>query len=183
MERAASAERVAMDARTAARDGRRSLARSEREAAAAKARLADLEGGGVLRSEDEVAAEVRAAVDAAVAATTREERVAAQRLVTDVALALKSANVDRALWRLKCGLRRHVLAVLAVAFHRVRSVRPAKKRAAARRATARPEDLSVDARRPSYVAPRSRASDFLPEPVDRYRDAIRRQGTTIPSYY
>ena len=81
--------------------------------------------------------------------------------VADVAAALRAANVDRGLFRLKAALRRHHLAVLAAG---VAALRGAARRRAAPR------------------SPRARAADFLPA-SPRVADAIRRQGTTIPSYY
>ena len=81
--------------------------------------------------------------------------------VADVAAALRAANVDRGLFRLKAALRRHHLAVLAAGVAALRG-------AARRRAPRSP--------------PRARAADFLPA-SPRVADAIRRQGTTIPSYY
>ena len=149
--RASAAEARAMAATTDLRAATRGFAASRAACAAAVARAAALEGG--------VDAARAAAAAAARDATRREERLATKRLVADVAAALRAANVDRGLFRLKAALRRHHLAVLAAGV--------AALRGAARR---------------RVRSPRSRAADFLPA-SPRVADAIRRQGTTIPSYY
>ena len=87
-----------------------------------------------------------------------------RKFAADCAVALRAAEVDRGLWRLKSGLKRHHLALRSIAYQRLMD-------ALRKRRPASP----LLRRTPSWS--KSAAS------AERRRDALRRQGTAIAGYY
>ena len=79
-------------------------------------------------------------------------------------IAPRAAEVDRGLWRLKSGLKRHHLALRSIAYQRLMDALRKKRPAS-----------PLLRRTPSWS--KSAAS------AERRRDALRRQGTAIAGYY
>ena len=88
-----------------------------------------------------------------------------RKFAADCAVALRAAEVDRGLWRLKSGLKRHHLALRSIAYQRLMDALRKKRPAS-----------PIMRRTPSWTQ-KSAAS------AERRRDALRRQGTAIAGYY
>ena len=88
-----------------------------------------------------------------------------RKFAADCAVALRAAEVDRGLWRLKSGLKRHHLALRSIAYQRLMDALRKKRPAS-----------PIMRRTPSW-SQKSAAS------AERRRDALRRQGTAIAGYY
>ena len=88
-----------------------------------------------------------------------------RKFAADCAVALRAAEIDRGLWRLKSGLKRHHLALRSIAYQRLMDALRKKRPA------------SPFLRRTPSWSQKSAAS------AERRRDALRRQGTAIAGYY